>query len=228
MRNLFLASAFVFFLSVGTSYLLLNKHQSFGAAANISTTGTSTLKALNITPGCLSYNGGACIGVTTAPARLVFISTTNISPSDNSYATSTGLVIPSGFLSASSTIEFRAQMSACSSGTSGSGTILLRNTSGQTIVSFSPTSDTNTNTGEGGWGVVTIGSNNGTWANEIFTGIAQNPNGNTGVTTVNTASIEGTAAIDLTTGTTLFVVGQSSACSVSTPSINSFSLIVNQ
>ncbi len=79
MRNKLIASCVVFVLSLGTCYILFGNQQTFGAAANISTTATSTLKGLNISSGCLTINGGPCVGNTNATSTRAFatLSTSN-------------------------------------------------------------------------------------------------------------------------------------------------------
>lgn len=66
MKKALYFSIAAFVVSLGTLYFVLNKldQKSFGSAITISTISTSTLKGLNLSTGCVTYNGGSCIGNT--------------------------------------------------------------------------------------------------------------------------------------------------------------------
>jgi hypothetical protein len=136
IKALFYMSLGALVISLGTIYFVLNKvdQQTFGAAINVSTSATSTLKGLNLSQGCLTYNGGSCI-TSVSNARYGTVTQTNVTlNTDNGTASSTSISIPA--LLASSTIQIQGNISVSSSGVgSFSCAVRIRDSNGNTFVS---------------------------------------------------------------------------------------------
>lgn len=166
----------------------------------------------------------------TTPVRYVWIdNSSNLQPSSGNFATTTpSLFIPGGTLTASSTIKFRYSLGACVSSSSGTGTVYLRDSAGNTLVSVAAVSDTSSVTGESAIGDILIGSNNSsTFASQIYTGsnltgTQQTP------TDLSFSGIEGTASINFASDVTLKVVVQNSTCDSTSPLLGTFSVVAER
>ena len=224
---------------------------SFGGQmtfASTSMTATTSIAASSLTNGAFKLNGlpyafpstrgvsgtiltengsGALSWSSVSVPRYTFSTTSAISgASGNAFATSTAnLVIPSGVLNASSTIQFKGNF-ICDNSSNGDNNcqIMLKNSSGATLVDIQVGTDQAVSNNYAFDVIIT--SDGSSINNQVYIGSAVGYGNFKGVASTGGSGVTGTSNVTLSSGVTLVVVQKSYSVNT-TVTIQNYSIIVN-